>query len=334
MKPKSLRLGIAFVAALLFFLVLIVIPAISAYRSLDMMAHPAIKKNTATPEKFNLEFEDVDIEVEGGTLSGWWIGARREQSPVVILVHGLGSNKRNMMPMVRLIRKHGYHILAYDARGHGDSIPGPVTFGAQESDDLLRVVDFAAEKGGVERVGIYGFSLGATTALLAASKNSERIAAIVSEGAFADTCALVTRMTGKDKGGFNSLVRPFIGLEAKLFFDIEGDLLNAVKNIEIPVLLIHGERDAVVSVDEARALDEALTCRHKLWIVPRGSHGDAYALEPLQYQFDVVMFFNKSIGHLAELVDGDPFRPATATPPQASVGEAINPPAQAAPVAE
>ncbi len=52
-----------------------------------------------------------------------------------------------------------------------------------EKDDLLGALDFLAARG-IQRAGVLGFSLGATTAIITAAI-TDRIAALVAEGAVA-----------------------------------------------------------------------------------------------------------------------------------------------------
>lgn len=78
----------------------------------------------------------------------------------------------------RLLERRGYRIVAYDARGHGESGPAadPSAYTYREMvEDLAAVV---AELG-LERPVLAGSSMGAATALAFALREPDRVAALV-----------------------------------------------------------------------------------------------------------------------------------------------------------
>ena len=55
----------------------------------------------------------------GSTLHGQIDGAGRD----VVLLHGLTATRRNVVQGSRLLARQGARLIAYDARGHGESEP-------------------------------------------------------------------------------------------------------------------------------------------------------------------------------------------------------------------
>lgn len=98
----------------------------------------------------------------------------------VVLVHQLGSNRREWQPLVdRLARGSAVTTLALDLRGHGDSVRGPrdeevrwESFGTDPARwmgaayDVMAAVTYLRAQGAT-RVVVVGSSVGATAALLA-----------------------------------------------------------------------------------------------------------------------------------------------------------------------
>jgi pimeloyl-ACP methyl ester carboxylesterase len=116
-----------------------------------------------------------------GEQSGGSPGSGGEANPVgaanpVVLLHGLTATRRYVVMGSRALQRAGYPVLAYDARGHGQSTPAPErAYGYEHlAEDLLAVLDAA----GVERAVLAGASMGAHTAVRFALDHPERVAAL------------------------------------------------------------------------------------------------------------------------------------------------------------
>lgn len=100
----------------------------------------------------------------------------------IVLCHGLTATRRSVVHGSRVLERAGYTLVAYDARGHGDSeparegesydYPGLVT-------DLEAVIE---SQGGEGRVIVGGHSMGAHTAVAYALRNPERVAGLIAIG--------------------------------------------------------------------------------------------------------------------------------------------------------
>ncbi len=97
-----------------------------------------------------------------------------EGAPVV-LAHGLSATRRNVVQGSRALIKRGYRLIAYDARGHGSSSPGPRYEYEDLVDDLTAVLDQLE----LERAALVGSSMGAATTMAFALEHPERVPALV-----------------------------------------------------------------------------------------------------------------------------------------------------------
>jgi pimeloyl-ACP methyl ester carboxylesterase len=92
----------------------------------------------------------------------------------VVLLHGLTASRRYVVMGSKALERAGHRVIAYDARGHGESEPGdPYEYGVLTA-DLERVLDEA----GLERAVLAGASMGAHTILRLALERPERVAAL------------------------------------------------------------------------------------------------------------------------------------------------------------
>src|SRR5688572_9563852 len=116
---------------------------------------------------------EIVIEAGGVQLAGEESG---EGTPVVLL-HGLTATRRYVVMGSRALSRDGHRVIAYDARGHGDSDPAPTpdayTYVALAA-DLRAVLDDR----GIERAVLAGASMGAHTIVRFALDHPERVAAL------------------------------------------------------------------------------------------------------------------------------------------------------------
>src|SRR5947209_8593452 len=99
---------------------------------------------------------ELDLEVSGGRLGAFRLGAERPDAPLVIAVHGITANSRAWLPVARALGAEA-NVVAFDLRGRGASNALPPPHGiAAHTADLLAVLDHL-EAG---RVVLAGHSLG------------------------------------------------------------------------------------------------------------------------------------------------------------------------------
>jgi 3-oxoadipate enol-lactonase len=114
------------------------------------------------------------IESDGIELAGVDDGAG---APIALL-HGLTASRRYVVMGSTALQRSGHRVIAYDARGHGQSSPAPTSADytyAQLGADLEAVMDGR----GLERAVLAGASMGAHTILWLALNRPERVAGLV-----------------------------------------------------------------------------------------------------------------------------------------------------------
>lgn len=94
---------------------------------------------------------------------------------LLILMHGIGGNKRNWVTNIEEFGKY-FKTIAWDARGYGESddYPGDLEF-SDFADDLNRVLDHY----GVEKAHLLGLSMGGRIAFSFCEKYSHRISSLI-----------------------------------------------------------------------------------------------------------------------------------------------------------
>ena len=118
----------------------------------------------------------LEVPADGGAVR--LAGEAAGEGPVLVALHGLTATRRYVLHGSRHLDRRGYRVIAYDARGHGESSPAPDPAAYEYADlvhDLLAVLDGQE----VERAVLAGSSMGAATALAFCLDHPERVAALV-----------------------------------------------------------------------------------------------------------------------------------------------------------
>lgn len=274
------------------------------------------------PSALGLDFEHVVVPTaDGPSLAGWLMPAGPGPAPGIVLVHGWESARDRTLPHAQFLHAAGYHLLAVDVRGHGSNGPEdlPISIG-EFAADAAAGIRWLAARPEVTDVALFGHSMGAAGALAAASREP-RIRAVVAVSTPADSTRL-TRQTFR-------LVAlpipapvawPLAWLTARVYLRPRGhvvadvDASQAVKAIDAPVLLVHGDEDGVMPV---RHLDRLAAARRAALpnavtetLVVHGGH------HSWLYEFPV---FRATVARFLATTLGGPLRPGEA----ARVAEAM-----------
>lgn len=215
-----------------------------------------------------------DGEVDQGNSPA---GAPRA-APTLILLHGWGGNRGDLLPLAAHLQARGYTSVLLDARGHGDSDDEATVSLPRFAEDLATVVDWAQTRPEVDarRLGLIGHSVGAGAALLLASRRQD-LAAVVSLAAFAHPGRLMRQRLAAHKlpywplGWYAlRLVEQHIGVRLDAIAPE-----NTIRRSCCPVLLVHGSEDDTVPVSDARHLQDCSQAgRHPARLVLlAGDHG-------------------------------------------------------------
>jgi dipeptidyl aminopeptidase/acylaminoacyl peptidase len=140
------------------------------------------------------DYEDVTLPSRdpGIDISAWYVPAEAGPAgPAVVLVHGHDACKREdrMLLAAGMLHRDGIGVLLIDLRNHGAStiVNGRFAGGTREYRDALAGWDWLVAARGYQpgRVGLFGMSLGAATALIATGEEP-RVAAVWADSSYGD----------------------------------------------------------------------------------------------------------------------------------------------------
>lgn len=196
---------------------------------------------------------------------------------IIIMSHGSASNKdrEKFVRTASEYAKNGISALRFDFGGSGESYDSEISIDKQ-IDDLKSAINFVKDQG-YSIIGLHGDSLGALVSILA--YNSEIKAMLLWAPVTAGTNPSLLRKEGvseelEEKG---YIIKEKDGKQFKFpkeYFEFrkkvnQKEMLSVIK---CPVLIIHGDADDTVPLDNSKEAMEYLSEKSKLEIIKGGTH--------------------------------------------------------------
>jgi dipeptidyl aminopeptidase/acylaminoacyl peptidase len=265
--------------------------------------HPPRYPIHIPPSDFQAPYEAVSFTtVDAILLKGWVVKPEHllEKTPAIIICHGVGANKSDFTELAVFLAKRGYIVLLFDFRAHGESAGSRTSLGYHEQKDISAALDLLKARPEVDpgRIGIYGFSMGGSAAILAVAQ-TRAFSAVVVDSAFT---SLRDQARDAITGFYHLPSFPFLPLSImgyQLYFQTSVDSVSPVRAIAkiapTPVFIIAGEGDALIPADNGRNLYAAATEPKDLWIIPNADHGGTLAAAGGSYEKRVGEFFDKHL---------------------------------------
>jgi pimeloyl-ACP methyl ester carboxylesterase len=249
----------------------------------------------ATPAGFPYAVESVSFRTSDSLeLRGWYCPASRTGAPSVILLHGYTSNRTDMLGKARMLHDAGYATLMYDARGCGESDGEKISMGYFETADLKAAVAYLRGRE-IGEIGAIGVSQGGATIAMAGNHLAGIRCAIL-ESTYDDMDHAIDRRFRHYLGipgwlGASMLV-PFA--EGRLGCCVHGiSPVARIARLGCPVMIISGEEDTRVPVEDTRRLFEAAAEPKSLWLIPHADHEDLQRVVPAEYDRRVLAFLGR-----------------------------------------
>ncbi|HUG52904.1 MAG TPA: alpha/beta fold hydrolase [Vicinamibacteria bacterium] len=238
-----------------------------------------------SPASFELPYEDVTLTAPDGVpLKGWWVPAA-ESRGTVVLVHGLNRSRIEMVRKVPFLSRLGWNALLFDLRHHGESGGSASSFGFFERQDVHAAVAFARRRS-PGPVALWGVSLGAASATLAAAEDRD-IAALVADSSYRSLRDTVSHHLALFRGfrwwlrivpawPVADAVVYWIGRRAGFDPDRVDVRAAAVHLSGRPCLFVCNSGDRRMPAEIAFELKAAAGAQARVLVVPGKSHGGAY----------------------------------------------------------
>lgn len=216
----------------------------------------------AHPADLGLAAEDVVIETEDGeTLHAWWFRSGTQPLAHVLLFHGNAGNIGDRLLHAQLLTDAGFDVFSFDYRGYGRSTGSPSEEGTYT--DARAALPALARQDGVDpkRVIYLGESLGGGVAVALAREAPPRGLVLLS-----------TFTSVRDMGRVHYPIIP-----TALVPDAYPSL-RRIRELECPLLVLHGDRDEIVPLGQGKELFEAAPEPKRMHLFPGAGHNDLLSL--------------------------------------------------------
>jgi pimeloyl-ACP methyl ester carboxylesterase len=221
------------------------------------------------------DFGGVNRERPDGSPSG----TGRERT--FILTHGWGDSRIGGLSRIEFFAPLASRLILWDMPGHGES-PGVCSLGTGEVDDLLALIEHSCGPG--EDVVLVGWSLGAGVSIAAARLASgndgaagARIVGVIAESPYRLAATPAKNVLRERRMPYRWNVPAAlwcIGVEAGVGIRWRGfDRAGLAARLQCPLLVIHGEEDAISPLEDGRAIASAARGGEVVAIPGAGHHG-------------------------------------------------------------
>lgn len=220
-----------------------------------------------TPREAGLAFDDVEILAgDGARLHGWWVPARGPSLGHVLLCHGNAGNVGDRVLHAKLLAEAGLDVLLFDYRGYGRSSGAPDEEGTYRDSRAARAALLRQRGVDARRVFYLGESLGGAVALALALEAPPR--------------GLILQSTFTSVRDLGRVHYPFI--PGALVPDAYPSL-RRIRQLTVPLLVLHGDADDIVPLAQGKALFEAAPEPKQFRVFPRLGHNDLVVLAGPRY---------------------------------------------------
>jgi uncharacterized protein len=238
---------------------------------------------------------DLAIDDDGNGkaqhIHAWWWPAASKDAPAVLYLHGSRWNLTGQGFRIEELHAFGFSVLAIDYRGFGKS-DGKLPSEQTVYEDARVAWKHLAELQPVaSKRFIYGHSLGGAVAIDLAAWLSEQA---VRDGTTVPAHGLIVESSFTTLADIAEVVTP-PWLPVKLLLSQKFDSLSKIRQLRIPVLIVHGGGDNYVPSRFSEELYAAAPEPKRLLLVEGATHNNCLRVGSAEYRAAIHSLFGLTL---------------------------------------
>ena len=229
----------------------------------------------------------------GSELSGWFLEAKQGKGGVLLL-HGVRSNRLQMLNRARFLQEAGYDVLLFDFQAHGESLGEQITFGHLEALDAESAYDYLEDRLCQPSVGVIGVSFGGASALLGDVKLKAKV--LILESVYPTIEEAIDNRLEIYLGSLGAYFSPLLRVQLKPRLGIGVDDLKPIeqlKDVKGAVMIVGGVEDKHTTMKETNRMFEKAKEPKELWLVEGAGHIDFDKVDKEKYEEKILFFLEK-----------------------------------------
>ncbi|MBQ3337297.1 MAG: alpha/beta hydrolase [Selenomonadaceae bacterium] len=235
---------------------------------------------------------------DGLKLNGVHYAPENSGDKWAILIHGYGLDHKCMYPFATFYLDNGYNVLLIDQRAAGTSEGTWLTMGTAESADIALWTQEIASRFPESKITLHGVSMGAATAMLAASRSDiANVTSFVEDCGYSDIMKVVVKI-GENVPILGSMlseeVLTLMDSSSKTLTDYylsSATPIDSIGSAKMPSLFITGTADSVISPAMLDELYDASGASLKeKFLVAGAGHAMAASLDSVGYSNTLFRF--------------------------------------------
>jgi uncharacterized protein len=253
-----------------------------------------------TPFETGADFEEVTFASIAGehVLRGWWL-PRPETDQVVIGCHGYRGGKSELIGIATILWRAGFNVLIFDFHGHGAAAGSNVTLGYREVQDFYSAIDYVLERIPAARIGVIGYSMGASVAIMGSARRPE-VRCVLADSPFARHRDVVAHNVQRVTHLFGKTITLLADQFLFYLAGYHGSDVEPIRDVALlaprPLFVIHGTADRIIPVEQAIEVYRAAEQPKELWLAEGAGHCGAYFQDRSFYSARAVGYFLRYLG--------------------------------------
>lgn len=246
-------------------------------------------------------FEEVQILSHDGLVLYGKYYHLKDDAPIIMFFHGYRCSAiRDGNGIFLYTRKLGFNVFLADQRAHGRSQGKTITFGVKERYDVRSWVEYFTKRFGKnQKIYLSGLSMGGATVLMASDIGlPPNVAGVLADCPYSSPkailCSVIKQMGFPAKATYAlaKLSANWIGK-----FNVEeSSAIEAVRDSEIPTLILHGDADDFVPCSMSMDCQLAGEDHVQLVLIKGAAHGMSHCVDTPSYEAAVYAFFQQTGG--------------------------------------